>query len=134
MYKTFAGKYKSSVRRIINKYRRDKLFTVKYERKGVTKSRTFYKTSFKRRTTAFGQDCDIQPNFIAYASHTSLTDRLKAEKCELCGATEKLHMHHIHKLKELQGKESWERFMLARKRKTIALCPNCHQLRHQGKV
>lgn len=53
MYKTFAGKYRSTVRKINKKYRLNKLFTVKYEQKGVIKSRTFYKTSFKRRTTAF---------------------------------------------------------------------------------
>lgn len=134
MYKTFAGKYRSTVRKINKKYRRNKLFTVKYEQKGVIKSRTFYKTSFKRRTTAFNGSCDIEPYSIADVSRTNLTDRLKAEKCELCGATGKLIMHHVRNLKDLKGKESWERLMSARKRKTIALCPSCHRLRHLGKV
>lgn len=134
MYKTFAGKYRSTVRKINKKYRRNKLFTVKYEQKGVIKSRTFYKTSFKRRTTAFNGSCDIEPYSIADASRTNLTDRLKAEKCELCGATGKLIMHHVRNLKDLKGKESWKRLMSARKRKTIALCPSCHRLRHLGKV
>ncbi len=134
MYKTFAGKYRSTVRKINKKYRRNKLFTVKYEQKGAIKSRTFYKTSFKRRTTAFNGSCDIEPYSIADVSRTNLTDRLKAEKCELCGATGKLIMHHVRNLKDLKGKESWERLMSARKRKTIALCPSCHRLRHLGKV
>lgn len=134
MYKTFAGKYRSTVRKINKKYRLSKLFTVKYEQKGVIKSRTFYKTSFKRRTTAFNGSCDIEPYSIADVSRTNLTDRLKAEKCELCGATGKLIMHHVRNLKDLKGKESWERLMSARKRKTIALCPSCHRLRHLGKV
>lgn len=134
MYKTFAGKYRSTVRKINKKYRRNKLFTVKYEQKWVIKSRTFYKTSFKRRTTAFNGSCDIEPYSIADVSRTNLTDRLKAEKCELCGATGKLIMHHVRNLKDLKGKESWERLMSARKRKTIALCPSCHRLRHLGKV
>ena len=134
MYKTFAGKYRSTVRKINKKYRCNKLFTVKYEQKGAIKSRTFYKTSFKRRTTAFNGSCDIEPYSIADVSRTNLTDRLKAEKCELCGATGKLIMHHVRNLKDLKGKESWERLMSARKRKTIALCPSCHRLRHLGKV
>ena len=134
MYKTFAGKYRSTVRKINKKYRLNKLFTVKYEQKGVIKSRTFYKTSFKRRTTAFNGSCDIEPYSIADVSRTNLTDRLKAEKCELCGATGKLIMHHVRNLKDLKGKESWERLMSARKRQTIALCPSCHRLRHLGKV
>ncbi len=134
MYKTFAGKYRSTVRKINKKYRRNKLFTVKYEQKGAIKSRTFYKTSFKRRTTAFNGSCDIEPYSIADVSRTNLTDRLKAEKCELCGAEGKLIMHHVRNLKDLKRKESWERLMSARKRKTIALCPSCHRLRHLGKV
>ena len=134
MYKTFAGKYRSTVRKINKKYRLNKLFTVKYEQKGVIKSRTFYKTSFKRRTTAFNGSCDIEPYSIADVSRTNLTDRLKAEKCELCGATGKLIMHHVRNLKDLKGKESWKRLMSARKRKTIALCPSCHRRRHLGKV
>ena len=134
MYKTFAGKYRSTVRKINKKYRLNKLFTVKYEQKGVIKSRTFYKTSFKRRTTAFNGSCDIEPYSIADVSRTNLTDRLKAEKCELCGATGKLIMHHVRNLKDLKGKGSWKRLMSARKRKTIALCPSCHRLRHLGKV
>lgn len=134
MYKTFAGKYRSTVRKINKKYRLNKLFTVKCEQKGVIKSRTFYKTSFKRRTTAFNGSCDIEPYSIADVSRTNLTDRLKAEKCELCGATGKLIMHHVRNLKDLKGKESWKRLMSARKRKTIALCPSCHRLRHLGKV
>lgn len=113
MYKTFAGKYRSTVRKINKKYRRNKLFTVKYEQKGVIKSRTFYKTSFKRRTTAFNGSCDIEPYSIADVSRTNLTDRLKAEKCELCGATGKLIMHHVRNLKDLKGKESWKRLMSA---------------------
>ena len=74
MYKTFAGKYRSTVRKINKKYRLNKLFTVKYGQQGVIKSRTFYKTSFKRRTTAFNGSCDIEPYSIADVSRTNLTD------------------------------------------------------------
>ena len=46
-------------------------------------------------------------------STTSLIDRLKAQKCELCGATDNLVMHHVRKLGELKGKENWEKLMIA---------------------
>lgn len=134
MYKTFAGKYKSNVRKINKKYRRDKRFVVEYEQQGKIKTRNFYKASFKRRTTAFDLSCDLQPYSIADVSRTNLTDRLKAEKCELCGTKGDLIMHHTNKLKNLKGKESWERLMIARKRKTIALCRSCHGYRHSGKI
>lgn len=134
MYKTFAGKYKSSVRKINKKYRQDGRFVVKFEQKGVIKSRNFYKASFQRRTTAFDMNYDLQPYSIGDASRTNLTDRLKAKQCELCGAKDDLIMHHTNKLKNLEGKESWERMMIARKRKTIALCRSCHGYRHSGTI
>ncbi|AQX02181.1 HNH endonuclease [Elizabethkingia anophelis] len=58
-------------------------------------------------------------------SSTRLIDRLKAEKCEVCGATNKLIMHHVRKLKDLPGKDKWKLHMIARKHKTVALFRSC---------
>ena len=41
-------------------------------------------------------------------------------------------MHHINKLGDLSGKENWEKLMIARRRKTLALCENCHKMIHYG--
>lgn len=65
-------------------------------------------------------------------STTSLIDRLKAQKCKLCGATDNLVMHHVRKLGELKGKENWEKLMIVRRRKTMAVCGSCHQKIHHG--
>ncbi|WP_431091408.1 hypothetical protein [Paenibacillus sp. 8b26] len=43
-------------------------------------------------------------------------------------------MHHVKKLKDLKGKKKWEYFMIARRRKTIALCRECHSALHSGKL
>ena len=40
----------------------------------------------------------------------------------------------VRKLKDLSGKAEWERQMIARKRKTIALCHSCHVKLHNGKL
>ncbi len=134
MYKTFANKYRMSVREINKKYRRNKVFTVKFEQAGKIRERCFNKLSFSRRNVAIIDNCDTQPAYSAEIGRTSLTDRLKAEVCELCGSTGPLQMHHIHKMKDLKGKQEWEKRMIGRRRKTIALCVKCHRLRHQGKV
>lgn len=134
MYKTFAGKYKSSVRKIQNKYKKNKLFTVKYETKGGVKQRHFYNSGFKRKDPMNDTKIDNHPNSICDAGRTSLVARLKAEQCELCGAKGSLVMHHVRRLKNLDGKKSWERHMIARKRKTIAVCESCHQYIHLGKI
>lgn len=133
MYKTFAGKYKSSTRKINAKYRRNGKFTVRFTTKsGAVKERYFYDLGFKRKNPMTDEGFDIMPYSIFDASRTSLIDRLKAEKCEMCGATEKLVMHHVRKLKNLEGKQSWERHMIARRRKTVAVCHSCHQKIHNG--
>lgn len=135
MYKTFAGKYKSSTRKINKKYRKNGVFTIKYTTKsGAIKERHFYKGDFKRKDPMDEPSMDTTPNSIFVASRTSLIDRLKAEKCELCGATENLIMHHVRKLKDLQGKEGWEKHMIARHRKTVAVCGSCHRYIHMGKI
>ncbi|PGB69046.1 HNH endonuclease, partial [Bacillus toyonensis] len=36
--------------------------------------------------------------------------------------------------KDLEGKKLWEKKMIARKRKTLALCTRCHQDPHSGKL
>ena len=62
-------------------------------------------------------------------------DRLAAWQCELCGKTDvDIEMHHVRKLKNLKGKRYWEKFMIARNRKTLALCKKCHYNLHNGKL
>lgn len=128
MYKTFAAKYRSTVVQICKRYKKDGVFTVSYEnRKGKTLTRQFYHDGFKRKKQEYGLCYDNLPAPYYY-TNTSLIDRLKAKRCELCGKEDvKLDMHHVRKLKNLQGKEDWERHMIARKRKTIALCRSCHK-------
>lgn len=135
MYKTYASKYRSSVVQICKKYKKDGVFTVSYKnRKGQTLKRQFYHDGFKRKKQEYGDCYDRLP--VQYFYHgTSLIDRLKANRCELCGKENvKLDMHHVRKLKDLQGKEDWERHMIARKRKTIALCRSCHKKVHYGSI
>lgn len=65
-------------------------------------------------------------------SVTSLEKRLKAKVCELCGTTEspRYEIHHVNKLKNLKGKETWEIAMLAKRRKTLVVCEKCHHEIH----
>ena len=133
MYKTFAGKYRTTVRRICQKYKRNGVFTVGYTVKnGQVKERRLCNEGFKRKRPSYDRSIDRCPNPMPGVSTTSLIDRLKAQKCELCGATDNLVMHHVRKLGELKGKENWEKLMIARRRKTMAACGSCHQKIHHG--
>ena len=68
-------------------------------------------------------------------SRSTLEQRLTANVCESCGKEGGyFEVHHIRKLKDLQGKQWWEQVMSSRKRKTMILCNECHDLLHAGKL
>lgn len=76
---------------------------------------------------------DIIPNVLKYQSKTELGQRLRANICEWCGLREgKMEVHHVRKLGNLVGKTTWERRMIQRRRKTMVLCPECHDELHAG--
>ena len=136
MFKTFATKYRTSMSRMIARLRIGKNFGVRYtDKKGKQKTRLFYNEGFARKPTQKNASVDAIPNTVKYSSRTSLMDRLSARQCELCGKTDvAIEMHHVRKLKDLKGKSYWERFMIARSRKTMALCLDCHKKLHNGKL
>lgn len=119
---------------IIQKHKKNGIFTVKYTVKSrKVKERTFYNDGCKCRNPFTTSNVDEIPNLMIFISRTSLIDRLKANKCELCGAENKtLEMHHINKLKNISGKNKWEELMMAPKRKTIAVCKECHKTIHHN--
>ena len=39
-------------------------------------------------------------------------------------------IHHVNKLKNLKGKLPWEVAMIAKRRKTLVVCHNCHVMIH----
>ncbi|HEL1095856.1 TPA: group II intron reverse transcriptase/maturase [Streptococcus equi subsp. zooepidemicus] len=135
MYKTYATKYRTTKSHIIRKYKKDGQFRVQYiGRKGDIMSRYFYNGGFRRQKKSFLEN-DNLPNTAKYFSRTNLIDRLKANRCEYCQATDSsLEIHHLRKLKDLKGKTFWERLMISRQRKTIALCKDCHKKLHHGKL
>lgn len=70
---------------------------------------------------------------------TQLIDRLLADKCELCGSTENINVHHVRKLKDLKqryaGKNPppvWVKRMIEIRRKTLVVCHQCHHAIHAG--
>ncbi len=136
MFKTFATKYRTTVRKITQKLRIGKGFGVSYkDKKGNTKTRLFYNEGFARKKLKYSQNVDVLPKTVMYTGTTSLKQRLEAGKCEYCGKEDgMIEIHHVRKLKDLKGKSQLEIFMIARSRKTIALCRQCHTDLHLGRL
>ena len=127
MLKTFAGKYRTRISRIIQKYRYGKDFAVEYPREDGVGRALFYNSGFRRDTKVGSDNPDIIARVVENYGRNSLIKRLLANKCEICGAEDvPIEVHHIRRLKDLSGKKKWEIVMIARKRKTLALCLDCH--------
>jgi group II intron reverse transcriptase/maturase len=134
--KTMASKYKSSVAKMAQKYRHHTDLAVKYETKQGTKMRPFYNKGFRYNLSSSKViSIDEVPQTLIFTGRTSLIQRLIAEKCEWCGAENiPLEIHHVRKIKDLKGKKLWEQYMIARRRKTLALCKECHVDLHAGRL
>jgi len=135
MLKTFAGKYRTRISKIIRKYRYGKDFAVEYPKKEGVGRVLFYNKGFRRDTRVEIGNPDIIARTVENYRHNSLIKRLKASKCEWCGKENvPIEVHHVRKLKDLSGKKKWEIAMIGRKRKTMALCLDCHDKLHAGKL
>ncbi len=74
---------------------------------------------------------------LLMTNRSELLKRVLADKCELCGSKERVEVHHIHKLADLEKpgrkeKPVWVKQMAARRRKTLVVCRKCHDSIHTG--
>ena len=132
--KTLAWKHRCRLSKIYDKYRTGaKRWGIPYETKKGRKIR--YLTKFNEID---GKKCeDTEPKIVKMIarSKTTFDSRLNAWRCELCGhegKDRKYEVHHVNKVKNLKGKEPWEVVMIAKKRKTLVVCHDCHQMIHHG--
>lgn len=127
MLKTFGSKYRCKVRKIKERYVKNGEFTVAYKTKSGMKESVYYHDGFRKKTEpALGQ-VDMLDIYKKYDKPNSLAIRLHTNKCELRGMDcDGLEMHQVRRLKDLNGEQEWERIMLQRRRKTLAVCPSCH--------
>ena len=130
--KTLAFKHRCTIGKIKEKFSDKKGgWCIPYE----TKKGMKYLYLSKHSDCAKGKEAsDTIPGMTMIHKHTrsTLESRLKAKTCELCGCTEsrQFEIHHVNKLKNLKGKEPWEVMMIAKRRKTMVVCYECHKKIH----
>ncbi|RKI35969.1 group II intron reverse transcriptase/maturase [bacterium D16-51] len=130
--KTLAFKHRCTIGKIKKKFSDKKGgWCIPYE----TKKGMKYLYLSKHSDCAKGKEAsDTIPGMTMIHKHTrsTLESRLKAKTCELCGCTEsrQFEIHHVNKLKNLKGKEPWEVMMIAKRRKTMVVCYECHKKIH----
>ena len=129
--KTLAGKHDMTSRKIIKKYQDGKGgWSIPYKTKDGPQRRNFAKYTDCKNADSF-EDEIIEFAVMHVKGKTTFEKRLSAQICELCGKTDTpLVMHHVNKVKNLKGKTYWEAMMIAKRRKTLAVCKACHYKIH----
>lgn len=146
LLKTLANKHKTSMvkvkrqyattRRTANGLRKALAVTVPREgRKPLIAYFGGISLSYKREAVIK----DILRSGLSFIRKESdLERRFLAEVCEVCGSEDMIEVHHVRKLKDLFGKGAkdrpdWKKIMIAKRRKTLVLCHECHVNLHTGK-
>jgi hypothetical protein len=146
LLKTLAGKHRSSVAAMARKYKATtetdsgprKCLRVEVQRDKGKKPLVaqFGGIPLKRKHDAI--IIDHIPQFLM-TNRSELLQRVFADTCELCGSSERVEVHHIRKLADLEKpgrkeKPVWVKQMAARRRKTLVVCRKCHEEIHAGKT
>ena len=96
MMKTFAGKYKTKVSKIKERYIKNGDFTVNYETKHGVKTSVFYNQGYGKREKSIAGQVEILPQYKRYDRPDSLARKLKTKTCELCGGyCTELEIHQV---------------------------------------
>ncbi|MEF3309372.1 group II intron reverse transcriptase/maturase [Paenibacillus sp. GYB004] len=148
LIKTIAVKMKVSSIQVVKKYNVDDTIGLVIKR-GPNKKDLIYKyycDGFEKNDWVDNANLDPDriPATIRITGRNGIIKRLLANKCEICnhdGSDRKYEVHHVRKLKDLkkkyQGKiqpPSWVKLMIARNRKTMVLCVDCHYKLHNNKL
>jgi len=140
--KTLADKHRTTVNRVFRQYQRT-VETPHGTLKGLA-------VAVRRGTDQTPRVARFGGIELRWQKHARLNDhptevfnrrsevvqRLLAQGCELCGATEHCQVHHVRKLADLhqagrREKPRWVQRMAARHRKTLVVCQNCPEAIHQ---
>jgi hypothetical protein len=145
LLKTLAGKHDSTVTKIARKYAATietpdgprKCMQARVER-GEGKRplvATFGGIPLRRQKNAVLHD---REPVLATSRRKELIHRLLAGRCELCGQADKVRVHQIRKLADLDKPgppepPEWVQMMTKRRRKTLVVCEPCYASIHHGR-
>jgi len=144
MLKTLAGKHHSTVGTMAAKYKtkidtpygKRMCFEATLQRAGRRPLvARFGGIPLKRQATAVLNDRHNGPDNYTHA-YKELIVRLRSNRCELCGKTDRTQVHQVRKLAGLiksgPPHPAWAQAMIKRRRKTLVVCQSCHDQIHSG--
>ena len=136
LLRTLADKHKTSVKKQHQRLRHHDDMVVKYRIGNQERMRKVFNLKYLKDLRRAWDQVDLIPKTFVYSSGTELRKRYNAQQCEYCGKQQGyFEVHHVRKLSDIKdGKEAWQRLMIARHRKTLVLCVECHDQLHAGKL
>ncbi len=136
MFKTLAAKHNSSMKKEAAKLRVGQDYILRYESgKGIKELKVWKPKDLKVSPLREAWVDIVQDTRKITMARVEITRRLHANTCEYCGKDQGyVEVHHAKKLKDLKGKELWQYQMIARRRKTLVLCIECHKRLHSGQL
>jgi hypothetical protein len=130
LFKTLADKHRKSLKAVVSRLKKNGEHVLEYKVGMETKRIQVFKLKHLQLKPVRAAEADVMPITPIFTfSRTELLDRLNAEICEYCGIdTGYFEVHHVRKLADIKpGKTKWEKQMIARNRKTMVLCVECHR-------
>jgi hypothetical protein len=136
LLRTLADKHKTSVRKQLQRLRHHGDLGVAYRVGKEESIRYVFNVKYLKDGRKAWDQVDHIPKTAVYRSGTELQQRYNAQQCEYCGRQRGyFEAHHVKKLSDMkEGKETWQKLMIARHRKTLVLCVECHDQLHAGKL
>ncbi len=130
LFKTLANKHQTKAGAIASKLKKDGEFVLEYKVGNETRKVKVFKLKHLQSNPVRAARVDNMPNTAMFTfGRSDLLDRLNAQICEYCGIdTGYFEVHHVRKLTDIKpGKTKLEKLMIARNRKTMVLCVECHR-------
>jgi hypothetical protein len=143
MLKTLAARHRSTVTKMARKHMATiatphgprRCFEARTQRDGRKPLvARFGGIPLKRQRKAVIDDRPAAP--LTRPRGSQLINRLRAGWCELCEHPASVQVHQVRKLADLaaagQPPPAWAQLMARKRRKTLAVCPTCHNTIHTG--
>ena len=135
---SLANKHRSTMSKMARKYKTTidtpvgprKCLQARISRAGRTKPLVAQFGGIPLQRQKFAVLTDRDPT-QRHPRQRQLIGRLLAGECEMCGRTEKVQVHQIRKLADLdrlgQEQPGWAALMARKRRKTLVVCAPCHE-------
>lgn len=141
-YKTFAQKYRTSIKKFFKKHRSP--LTMQYEKnKTITLitvktywpllEPTVQKMIKNLRSNSPNQELLASSDFLNNSKTFWRTQFKFKGRCVICGCKDQVEIHHIKHIKNSKEKEGFARIMSLLNRKQIPVCKFHHKAIHDGK-